>query len=202
MFQEEHAMKRSKYTRLVVGTVIATILAGLPITQAVSDANDEGAVALVCYKWPDTSDFSGERLRISVRKPAPIVEGDPAQQTWGFTGRHVNVCGEGTASTVRGVIVNDGIISRMGAHSIVVRGDGDRDSCRSVHWDCTADEPDLPRTPLEWACEGRNEFGESLGYATLEKMDAEVAAADPACTFFESGLSVSEEQLATGTFGN
>jgi hypothetical protein len=195
-------MKRSKYTRLATGTVIVTLLAGLPISQTVADANEEGAVALVCYKWSDMSEFADERLRISVRKPAPIAEGDPTQETWGLTGRHVNVCGEGTASTVRGVIVSDGKISRMGVHSMAVRGDGDLDACRSVHWDCTSTEPDLPRTPLEWACEGRNEFGESLGFATLEKMTNAEIDADPACLFFEVGMSVTDAELTTGTFDN
>ncbi len=194
-------MKRSKYMRLAMGTVIVTVLVSLPLTQAVSDAIEEGAVALVCYKWSDMSEFSDERLRISVRKPAPIDEADRSQETWGLTGRHVNVCGEGTASTVRGVIVSDGKISRMGVHSMAVRGDGDRDSCRSVHWDCTSNEPDLPRTPLEWACEGRNEFNESLGFATLEKMTNAEIDADPACLFFEVGMSATDADLTTGTFG-
>jgi hypothetical protein len=195
-------MKRSIYQRLAIGLVVTTAIAGLPIHQSVADANEEGEVALVCYKWSDSSAFTDERLRLSVRKPAPVTETDPAQQTWGATGRHVNVCGAGTASVVRGVIVADEVAgsSRMALQSIVARGDGDRDLCRSVTWDCTAAEP--VRTPHEWACEGRNEFGESLGSALLEKLTNDVIAADPACQFYELGMSVSEGGVATGTFGN
>lgn len=201
-FQEEQSMKRSIYHRLALGLSAMTAIAGLAVSEAFADANEEGEVALVCYKWSEASPFGNERLRLSVRKPAPVNETDPAQQTWGTTGRHVNVCGEGTASVVRGVIVADEPAgsSRMGLQSIVVRGDGDQDLCRTVTWDCTASEP--VRTPHEWACEGRNEFGESLGFAVLEKMTNEVIATDSACQFFEVGMSVSDVDLTTGTYGN
>jgi hypothetical protein len=195
-------MQRSLHKRLAIGLVVSTAIAGLSMQQTFADANEEGAVALVCYKWSDSSAFGNERLRLSVRKPAPVTETEPAQQTWGTTGRHINVCGDGTASVVRGVIVADEIAgsSRMGLQSIVVRGDGHQDLCRTVTWDCTAAEP--VRTPHEWACEGRNEFGESLGSAVLEKMTNDLIATDPACQFFEVGMSVSDFGTATGTFGN
>jgi hypothetical protein len=194
-------MHRNIYHRLAMGIATATTLACLSTSQLLADANEEGQVALVCYKWADTSEFANERLRMSVRKPAPITEIEPAQQTWGMTGRHVNVCGEGTASVVRGVIVADEAMgtARMAINSIAVRGHGERDLCRPVTWDCDAAEP--VRTPSEWLCEGRNEFGEYLGDAKLEKMDNETIAADPACQFYEIGMSVSQSETATGTFG-
>jgi len=195
-------MKRNYINRLAIGLLVSSSLAGLTLPRAYADANEEGQVALVCYKWSGASVFADERLRLSVRKPAPVTETEPAQQTWGATGRHVNVCGEGTASVVRGVIVADETAgsSRMGLQSIVVRGDGERDLCRSVTWDCTAAE--AVRTPHEWVCEGRNEFGESLGDAVLEKMTGDAIAADPACQYFEVGMSVNDSGTATGTFGN
>lgn len=195
-------MKRSICIRLA--TVCASILAvaGHNPPQAVADANEEGQVALVCYRWVGTGVFDSERLRLSIRKPAPVTELVPAQQTWGMTGRHVHVCGDGTASVVRGVIVADEAMgaSHMGIMSIVARGDGENDACRTVSWNCTADVP--VRSPQTWQCEGRNEYDQYLGSATLEKMTSAEIELDPACQLFESGLSVAPGTVASGTIGN
>ena len=194
-------MKRSINIRLAA-LIVSLSVAGFYLPQAAADPNEEGKVALVCYKWTGTGVFDNERLRLSVRKPAPITEVLPAQQTWGMTGRHVNICGSGTASVVRGVIVADETEGKvhMGIMSIVARGDGQSDSCRTVSWNCTADVPD--RTPQTWQCQGRNEFDEYLGSATLEKMDSAEVAQDEACDFFEVGMSVSAGETASGTYGN
>lgn len=195
-------MKRSINIRFAMVIASVAAVAALYLPQAAADANEEGQVALVCYKWSGTGGFDNERLRLSVRKPAPITEIVPAQQTWGMTGRHVNVCGEGTASVVRGVIVADETegTSHMGIMSIVARGDGVDDACRSVSWNCTADAP--VRTPDAWQCEGHNEYDEYLGSATLEKMSSAEIEQDAACQFFEAGMSVTDGAIASGTYGN
>ncbi len=69
-----------------------------------------------------------------------------------------------------------------------------------MSWNCRADAP--VRTPDEWQCEGRNEFDEYLGSATLAKMDSAEIQQDASCQFFEAGISVTDGALASGTIGN
>ena len=61
---------------LVSGALSLTIGA---VAKVAADANEEGKVALICYKWDG---FPDERLRVSIRKPAAITETVPAQVEW------------------------------------------------------------------------------------------------------------------------
>lgn len=191
-------MRSKLYCAVTTSILLATAGAGLQHARA--DANEEGEVALVCYQWTHPDAFSGERLRLSIRKPAPITETTdpvtaPPQQTWGLTGKHVNVCGGGTVSVVRGTVIADETSdsARMGIHTIAVRGEEEVDRCRAVAWNCVSLEG-ARRAPAQWACEGRNEFGVYLGAATLSKM----SDADDACFAFEVGLNVQDDE-ASGT---
>jgi hypothetical protein len=164
------------------------------VANVLADANEEGKVALVCYKWDD---FPSERLRVSIRKPAPVTAVEPADQVeWGLTGKHVGACGEGTSPIVRGTIIADEVegTAHMGIYSIAVRGDGDSETCRTVNWNCSAPEP--VGAPDQWLCESRNEFDVYHGSSTLTKITD--PAGDPLCGVFETGLS-STGDSASGT---
>jgi len=166
------------------------------VANVAADADEEGQVALVCYKW-DHLDFTDERLRISIRKPAPLTETEPPQVEWGLTGKHIGACGEGTAPVVRGTIIADEVegVAHMGIYSIAVRGDGDMETCRTVNWNCSARAP--VRAPDTWYCESRNEFDVYQGASTLTKITD--PAVDPRCGVFETGLSSPDGEVASGT---
>jgi len=185
-------MKHSKQTLMLMSGALSLILG--TVADVAADANEEGQVALVCYQWDA---FPNERLRVSIRKPAPITETVPAQVEWGLTGKHVGACGEGTAPVVRGTIVADEVMgtSHMGIYTIAVRGDGDSESCRTVNWNCSAPLP--VRTPDVWFCESRNEFDVYQGPSTLTKITD--PAGDPLCGVFETALSSPEGAVASGT---
>jgi hypothetical protein len=180
--------------RALILTSGALALALGAVADVAADANEEGQVALVCYKWDA---FPDERLRISIRKPAAITADDPPTQVeWGLTGKHVGACGEGTAPVVRGTIIADEVegTTHMGIYSIAVRGEGDTETCRTVNWSCSAPAP--VRAPAEWTCESRNEFDVYQGGSTLTKITDEDG--DPLCGVFETGLSSTGDD-ASGT---
>ena len=185
-------MKHSIQTLILVGGALSLLFG--TSGEVAADANEEGQVALVCYQW---NAFPSERLRVSIRKPAPITETVPAQVEWGLTGKHVGVCGEGTAPVVRGTIVADEVqgTSHMGIYSIAVRGDGDSEICRTVNWNCSASLP--VRAPDEWFCESRNEFDTYHGSSTLTKITD--PAGDPLCGVFEDAISSPQGAVASGT---
>jgi hypothetical protein len=180
--------------RALILTGGALALALGAVADIAADANEEGQVALVCYQWDA---YPGERLRVSIRKPAPITETDPAQVEWGLTGKHVGACGEGTAPVVRGTIIADEVegTAHMGIYSIIVRGDGDMETCRTVNWNCSAPEP--VRAPDQWVCESRNEFDAYQGSSTLTKITDKDG--DPLCGVFEAALSSPDSAIASGT---
>jgi hypothetical protein len=181
--------------RALILTSGALALALGAVADVAADANEEGQVALVCYKWDA---FQNERLRVSIRKPAAITADDPPTQVeWGLTGKHVGACGEGTAPVVRGTIIADEVegTAHMGIYSIAVRGDGDTETCRTVNWNCSAPAP--VRAPDEWLCESRNEFDVYQGGSTLTKITD--PAGDPLCGVFEAGLSSPDGAIASGT---
>jgi hypothetical protein len=66
----KHAMK----TLVLVGAALPLMLN--TAANVATAALEEGQVIQVCYKWDAYPD---ERLRVSIRKPAPITETDPAQ---------------------------------------------------------------------------------------------------------------------------
>ena len=174
-------MKQSKGTLLLVGAVLSLTMGS--VANVAADANEEGQVALVCYAWDA---FPGERLRVSIRKPAPVTETDPPQVEWGLTGKHVGACGEGTTPAVRGTIIADEVegTAHMGIYSLGVRGDEDGETCRTVNWNCSTPEP--VRAPDMWTCESRNEFDAYHGPSTLTKITD--PAGDPLCGAFEVGF--------------
>jgi hypothetical protein len=186
-------MKPLSTTLLLTAGAVALTLGG--VTEVPADANEEGQVALVCYKWDA---FPDERLRVSIRKPAPVTETEPAQVEWGLTGKHVGACGEGTTPIVRGTIIADEVegVAHMGIYSIIVRGNGDMESCRTVNWNCSVAEP--VRAPDQWVCESRNEFDVYQGSSTLTKITD--PAGDPLCGVFETGLTSDTASGASGTF--
>jgi hypothetical protein len=176
---------------LMGSTLLLTVGA---VANVAADANEEGQVALICYQWDA---FPDERLRVSIRKPAAITETVPPQVEWGLTGKHVGACGEGTAPVVRGTIIADEVegTAHMGIYSIIVRGEGDSETCTTVNWSCSAPEP--VRAPDQWFCESRNELDVYQGASTLTKItDPE---GDPLCGVFEAGLSSPEGVVASGT---
>ena len=174
-------MKYSMGTTLLVSGVLSLTLGA--VADVAADANEEGQVALVCYAWDA---FPGERLRVSIRKPAPVTETDPPQVEWGLTGKHVGACGEGTTPAVRGTIIADEVegTAHMGIYSLGVRGNEDGETCRTVNWSCSAPEP--VRAPDQWLCESRNEFDLYHGSSTLTKITD--PAGDPLCGVFEVGF--------------
>ncbi|MFW2372647.1 MAG: hypothetical protein ACN4GM_05950 [Gammaproteobacteria bacterium] len=176
---------------LVSGTLSLTISM---VSNVAADANEEGQVALVCYKWDS---FPDERLRVSIRKPADITETVPAQVTWGLTGKHVGSCGENTMSLVRGSIVADEVTgtAHMGIYSLAVRDNGNNESCRTVNWNCSTSLP--IRAPETWSCESRNEFDVYHGVSTLIKITD--TQGDPLCGVFEAALSSPNNAVASGT---
>lgn len=182
-------MNHSMRTLILVGGALSLTMGA--VANIAADANEEGQVALVCYKW-DT--FPDERLRVSIRKPASVTETDPPQVEWGLTGKHIGACGEGTAPVVRGTIVADDKTTHMGIYSIGVRGDGDTETCRTVNWNCSADSP--VRAPETWYCESRNEFDDYHGSSMLTKITD--PAGDPLCGVFEVGLSSPAGAAASG----
>ena len=184
-------MKNSTGTLILVSGVLSLMLGS--VANVAADANEEGKVALVCYTWDA---FPGERLRVSIRKPAAITETVPAQVTWGLTGKHVGACGEGTTPAVRGSIVADEVqgSAHMGIYSLGVRGDGE-ETCRTVNWNCSAPSP--VRAPETWFCESRNEFDVYHGTSTLTKITD--PAGDPLRGVFEVGFSEPEGAVASGT---
>lgn len=183
---------KSSLQKLAFSIVVLSFLIG-SIGQAVADANEEGQVALVCYKWDA---FPNERLRISIRKPAPITDTIPAQVEWGLTGKHVGACGDGTTPVVRGTIIADEVTgtTHMGIYSIAVRAAGDAESCRTVNWNCSSSLP--VRAPENWSCESRNEFDVYHGASTLTKITD--PAGDPLCGIFEAGLTSPGGAVASG----
>jgi hypothetical protein len=185
-------MKGSTKTLLLLGASLSFVI-GAAANVAFA-ALEEGQVIQVCYQWDA---FPKERLRVSIRKPAPITETDPAQVEWGLTGKHVGACGEGTAPVVRGTIVSDDVegTAHMGIYTIAVRGEGGSDTCRTVNWRCSAPAP--VRAPETWDCESRNEFDVYHGRSTLTKV-ADISA-DPLCGVFETGLSRPDGAVTSGT---
>lgn len=185
-------MKRSIHTLLLMSSALALTIGA--VTKVPADANEEGQVALVCYAWDA---FPGERLRVSIRKPAPITETVPEQVEWGLTGKHVGACGEGTAPVVRGTIVADPVegVAHMGIYTIAVRGGSDSETCRTVNWRCSAPAP--VRAPDTWDCESRNEFDVYHGRSKLTKITD--PAGDPLCGVFETGLSSPDGAVTSGT---
>jgi hypothetical protein len=185
-------MKNAIQTLILVSGALSLIIG--TVTKVAADANEEGKVALICYKWDA---FPDERLRVSIRKPAAITETVPAQVEWGLTGKHVGACGEGTAPIVRGTIIADeaGGTTHMGIYSIGVRGNGDAETCRTVNWNCSAPAP--VRAPETWFCESRNEFDAYHGASTLTKITD--PAGDPLCGVFEAALSSPDGSVASGT---
>jgi len=186
-------MKDSMRTLMLLSGVLSLTM-GAIADDAAADANEEGQVALICYQWDA---FPNERLRVSIRKPAPISDTVPAQVEWGLTGKHVGVCGKGTAPVVRGTIVADEVegTAHMGIYSIAVRGDGDSETCLTVNWSCSAPSP--VRAPDVWYCESRNELDVYHGASTLTKITA--PEGDPLCGVFEAGLSSPSEAGPSGT---
>jgi hypothetical protein len=184
-------MNETIKTLLLTGAALSLALGAA--TQ-VAVAAEEAQVIQACYQWDA---FPNERLRISIRKPAPITETEPAQIEWGLTGKHVGACGEGTAPVVRGTIVADEVegTAHMGIYTIAVRGDGGSETCRTVNWRCSAPSP--VRAPDEWDCESRNEFDVYHGKSTLTKVPK--LSEDPLCNVFEAGLSSPEGAVASGT---
>ena len=187
-------MKHSMRTLIVVSGALSLTMGS--VANVLADANEEGQVALVCYKWGHP-DFANERLRVSIRKPAPVNETVPPQVEWGLTGKHIGACGEGTTPVVRGTIVADEVegTAHMGIYSIAVRGEGGSDTCRTVNWNCSAPSP--VRAPDVWYCESRNEFDVYHGASTLTKITD--PAGDPLCGVFEVGLSSPDGAGASGT---
>ncbi|MEA3277451.1 MAG: hypothetical protein U9Q81_19640 [Pseudomonadota bacterium] len=185
-------MKHSLRTLMLMSGALSLTIGA--VADVAADANEEGQVALVCYKWDA---FPNERLRVSIRKPAPLTETVPEQVVWGLTGKHVGACGEGTAPVVRGNITADEMegTTHMGIYSIAVRGDGDTETCRTVNWSCSAPSP--VRAPETWSCESRNEFDVYHGASTLTKITD--PAGDPLCGVFEAALSSPEGAVASGT---
>jgi hypothetical protein len=183
-------MKYSTATLMGVSAALTLTLG--TIADVAADANEEGQVALVCYSWDA---FPDERIRVSIRKPAPVTETVPAQVEWGLTGKHVGACGEGTAPIVRGTIVADEVegAAHMGIYSIAVRGNSDGETCRTVNWNCSAPSPE--RAPDTWLCEARNEFDAYLGSSTLTK----ITGPDALCGVFEAALSDPDGAVASGT---
>ena len=186
-------MKHPLRTLLLMSGAFALMLGA--VANVAADANEEGQVALVCYQW-DHPDFADERLRVSIRKPAPVTETDLLQVEWGLTGKHIGACGEGTTPVVRGTIIADEVegVAHMGIYSIAVRGYGDTETCRTVNWNCSAPAP--VRAPDTWYCESRNEFDIYQGGSTLTKITD--PDGDPLCGVFETGLS-STGDSASGT---
>jgi hypothetical protein len=185
-------MKANARTLLLTAGAVALTLGA--VAEVPADANEEGQVALVCYQWDA---FPEERLRVSIRKPAPVTAVEPAEQVeWGLTGKHVGACGEGTSPIVRGTIIADEVegSAHMGIYSIVVRGDEDMETCRTVNWNCSAPEP--VRAPDQWLCESRNEFDVYQGSSTLTKITD--PAGDPLCGVFETGFVDSAEGSSSG----
>mgnify|MGYP001827685202 CR=1 FL=1 len=189
--QRRRSMKSTLH-KMLLSIGILSLMLGLS-GQVAADANEEGQVALICYKWDS---FPDERLRISIRKPAPITETTPAQVEWGLTGKHIGACGNGTTPVVRGTIIADEVegTTHMGIYSIAVRGSSDSESCRTVNWNCSASLP--VRAPESWSCESRNEFDVYHGASTLTKItDPE---GDPLCGVFEAELASPDGTVASG----
>ncbi len=186
-------MNHSLRTMILVSAAVSLTVGAA--ANVAADANEEGKVALVCYAWDA---FPDERLRVSIRKPAPITETVPAQVEWGLTGKHVGACGEGTTPMVRGTIVADEVegTAHMGIYSLAVRGNGDAETCRTVNWNCSTPSP--VRAPDTWYCESRNEFDVYHGASELTKITN--PAGDPLCGVFEAALTSPEEgATASGT---
>jgi len=185
-------MKRSMKTLILVSAALPLMID--TVANLATAALEEGQVIQVCYKWDA---YPNERLRVSIRKPAPITETNPAQVEWGLTGKHIGACGEGTAPVMRGTIVADEVegVAHMGIYTIAVRGDGGSESCRTVNWRCSAPSP--VRAPDTWDCDSRNEFDVYHGKSTLTKIPD--PASDPLCSAFEAGLSSPGDAVASGT---
>jgi hypothetical protein len=185
-------MKYAMKTLVLVGAALPLMLN--TAANVATAALEEGQVIQVCYKWDAYPD---ERLRVSIRKPAPITETDPAQVEWGLTGKHIGACGEGTAPMVRGTIIADEVqgVAHMGIYTIAVRGSGGSETCRTVNWRCSAPSP--VRAPDTWDCDSRNEFDVYHGKSTLTKVPD--LTADPLCGVFEAGLSSPSDATSSGT---
>lgn len=185
-------MKHAKKTLILVSAALPLMLD--TVANVATAALEEGQVIQACYRWDA---YPNERLRVSIRKPAPITETVPAQVEWGLFGKHIGACGEGTAPTVRGTIVADEVegVAHMGIYTIAVRGNGGSETCRTVNWRCSAPSP--VRAPDTWDCDSRNEFDDYHGKSTLTKIPT--PASDPLCRVFEGGLSSPDGAVASGT---
>ena len=185
-------MKHTTKILVLVGAALPLMLN--TAANVATAALEEGQVIQVCYEWDAYPD---ERLRVSIRKPAPITETDPAQVEWGLTGKHIGACGEGTTPMVRGTIIADEVegVAHMGIYTIAVRGSGGSETCRTVNWRCSAPLPE--RAPDTWDCDSRNEFDVYHGKSTLTKIPD--LAADPLCGVFEAGLSSPAGAVSSGT---
>ncbi|MFY9976309.1 MAG: hypothetical protein WAK53_18805 [Chromatiaceae bacterium] len=185
-------MKHTTKILVLVGAALPLMLN--TAANVATAALEEGQVIQVCYEWDAYPD---ERLRVSIRKPAPITETDPAQVEWGLTGKHIGACGEGTTPMVRGTIIADEVegVAHMGIYTIAVRGNGDSETCRTVNWRCSAPSPE--RAPDTWFCDSRNEFDVYHGKSTLTKVPD--LTADPLCGAFEEGLSSPSDATSSGT---
>lgn len=148
---------------------------------------------LACYAW-DT--FPKERINLNVRGGGPLTSATetPKQRTHGIHGKHVGSCGEGTNAALTGVLVfEEGTGSHLGVYSAQSRGgedSNDDEHCRPVSIECFSAE--ASKTPAQWTCQSRNEFGVYHGESTLTRVAIDTSPDDPLCGVFENEDSFEE----------
>ena len=164
-------------------SALLTVTLGLS-TQLFADGATRDAQA--CYAWDA---FPNERINIGVRNGGPLSSADEVvvQRTHGVHGKLVGSCGEGTNAALSGaLVIAEGIGSHLGIYSPQSRG-GEKfnrdDHCRSVSIDCFSSE--ASRTPAQWTCQSRNEFGVYHGESTLTLVAVDTSPDDPICGVFE-----------------
>ncbi|MFW2372648.1 MAG: hypothetical protein ACN4GM_05955 [Gammaproteobacteria bacterium] len=204
-------MKQFSIFKLATMSLLST---GVALLSAVAFADGASNDTLACYQWDL---FPNERLNLNIRNGGPLsstqdetIYNHPAQRSHGVHAKHVGVCGENTNGAVEGVVVVAAATgAHMGLHTMVSRGSeksGGRESCRPVFFDCFSNQAD--KTPEQWTCKSRNEFGTYHGESTLSLIAKDTAPNDPLCGVFEDEDGFESEDndhhrvVASGTLGS